>query len=138
MHSCAVKYLSPKETLEFVGCSMSTSYPPGTLSECSREVGVDDGVVRKIKACSESVEGDELLAANGDLTSGLRPRLTFVPTVTYNEVYDYSRMMASQRDFKGIVCEELGNEAPFCNAGKERNHENRGERRVRSFSDFDI
>ena len=132
MHSCAIKYLNTNQQLEFVKCSMASSYPPESLSACSRNVGIDDGTQRKIKSCSESVEGDQLLATNGELTAQVKPRLSFVPTITYNGVYDFNTVMESQSGFKGVVCEELNDKAEFCDR-RGRNLEHRGERRAKRY-----
>jgi hypothetical protein len=53
------------------------------MSQCAAAVGIKYNPIRK---CAEGTEGDELLAALGDRTHSLTPHLTFVPTVTINDV----------------------------------------------------
>jgi len=115
MHACAIKHINSTElALDFITCSMRTSYPPTSLSECSEKLGID---TTNIKACADSFEGQELLAANGKQTHALSPKLYFVPWITYNDVFTEDNLQNSQTNFNSVVCEELsslGVEGPDC------------------------
>jgi len=105
MHACAIKHIdSPELAMDFIRCSMSTSYPPTSLSECSQKLEIDS---TKIKACSDSFEGEELLAANGNKTHALSPKLYFVPWITFNGEFTEDNLQNSQSNFKNVVCDEL-------------------------------
>jgi len=108
MHACAQKYIeSTEKQLDFIYCSMSSQYPPSSLSACAKSVGggIDEA---KIKTCAEGLEGSELLAKNGEETHALKPKVYFVPWVTYNGKFDDQKLQTSQTDFKSVVCSELG------------------------------
>lgn len=55
------------------------SNPKEALKRCTFEYSIDS---EKIEKCSTSLHGSELLKMHGELTHALRPKMTFVPTVT--------------------------------------------------------
>jgi len=129
MHACAIKYLSKEQQLEFVKCSMTASYPPDSLDDCSEELGIKEETFKQIKECSNTAEGKSLLANHGEMTNALSPKLFFVPTVTYNGVFDQDKMWTSQANFKRVVCDELTPKPQFCLNGRQsRDASNRGVR----------
>jgi len=108
MHACALKYIPSVESqLEFIYCSMSTRNPPESLDECAKSVATVDGVKDKISTCAEGPEGSQLLADNGEKTHGLKTKLYFVPWITYNGEFSDDKLQNSQRNFKGVLCDEL-------------------------------
>lgn len=51
---------------------------------CAQEFHLENWEV--IEACSNNTEGSKLLQKNGELTFGLKPSLTSVPTITFRYV----------------------------------------------------
>lgn len=65
--------------------------------------------------CSESPHGAELLKVHGDETNALRPKMSFVPTVTLDGMQNYQG--AILKDLFGEVCKVLagrGTSPPIC------------------------
>jgi len=105
MHACALKYINSTELqLDFIYCSMSAKSPPTTLTECSKKLDIDEAEIRQ---CAEGPEGSQLLAANGEKTHSLVPKLYFVPWITYNGEFTPEKHQSSQYDFKSVICSEL-------------------------------
>lgn len=50
--------------------------------QCFDALKVDPDYLPRIQECFEGKHGDELLKKNGELTQALRPKVTFIPTVT--------------------------------------------------------
>ncbi|OXA50758.1 Gamma-interferon-inducible lysosomal thiol reductase [Folsomia candida] len=123
MHACALKYINSTQVqLDFVHCSMSTRNPPQSLTECAAKLDIVDPV-EEIRTCAEGAEGSELLARNGVETHALRPKLYFVPWITYNGVFSEENLQNSQDSFKTVVCSELkknGVSASECDATEEK------------------
>lgn len=44
----------------------------------------------KIYACSEGKEGEQLLKLNGEATDKLWPEVSFIPTITINNVIEFA------------------------------------------------
>jgi hypothetical protein len=139
MHACAIKYLNKDTTLEFIRCSMAAAYPPTSLDDCAEELGIPENTYKQIKECHKSAEGKSLLANYGEMTNDLNPKLFFVPTITYNGVFDQDKMWTSQGNFKKVVCDELGQKPAFC-ASEVRTYRdvnNRGGRSPRKVQMFE-
>lgn len=63
-----------------------------------------------ILECRDSGSGDILLAENGDRTHAVTPTITFIPTITYDNVYDAELQNNSLVDFLSTVCKVIGND----------------------------
>ncbi|CAG7727377.1 unnamed protein product [Allacma fusca] len=122
VHSCALSKLTKSQALDFVHCSMASSYPPEAGQECSNQLNLD---FDPIKTCSTSKDGDELLATNGRKTHGLSPKLYFVPWIVFDGKWSEELMERSLQNLRTVVCEKIGED--LCS----ETTENRGSRRVR-------
>lgn len=93
VHACAAQHVSSAPVLlEYVKCMISNNYDPLAVGKrCAEENGVDWEPVR---ACAEGREGQDLLAAAGDKTDALKPKVSFIPTITID---------GSQGGQKGIL-----------------------------------
>jgi interferon gamma-inducible protein 30 len=108
MHACALKYINSTELqLDFIFCSMSTRNPPQSLTSCSTKLEIDQKLSSEISTCAEGSEGSELLNRNGIQTHALKPKLYFVPWITYNGVFTAENLQNSQDNFKTVLCDEL-------------------------------
>ena len=63
-----------------------------------------------IHNCTTSREGTEILAAHGDDTHSLRPKMTFVPHVVMNG--RYIKPSDTMNNFKHILCSAYRGERP--------------------------
>lgn len=133
VHACAIKHLFPNDTLtlEFVHCSMSSTYPPQSLNACSEKLGIRKDA---IETCALGTEGSELLAKNGERTHSLKPRLNFIPWITISGIYNERNFEESLTNLKAVVCRTLLKEGTTPDACT---LENKDERHVRTPSDFD-
>ncbi|CAL7938716.1 unnamed protein product [Xylocopa violacea] len=108
-------------TVSLLGCVMSARYPPTSVPQCAKKAGLSEQTQQSIAQCIAGPLAKELLAANGDQTNALQPKLSFVPTVTVNGVVDYpgshhfqvgsdeiQRLALS--NFRKLVCDNLPND----------------------------
>ena len=58
-----------------------------------------------IQKCYSSLHGKELLKLAGEATSSLRPKVSFIPTITLDG--DQRRQATVLRDLMGEICEVL-------------------------------
>lgn len=75
-------------TLDYVACmmKMANSFKDTTFpgARCAREVQLQNWNV--IEECANSTEGSKLLQNHGETTNSLNPKISFVPTITFNHV----------------------------------------------------
>jgi len=63
---------------------MADNYDPlGIGKTCAQKISLNWEAVQK---CTIGDEGSQLLKRNGELTNALRPRVSFIPTVTLDGV----------------------------------------------------
>lgn len=67
-----------------------------------------------IEDCFNSGHGHELLAKYGDRTAVLQTKLSYVPTIVFDDVYDQSIQNSAERDLRGTICKYLNNKPPVC------------------------
>lgn len=60
-----------------------------------------------IQKCYSSLHGKELLKLAGEATNSLRPRVSFIPTITLDG--DQRRQATILRDLMGEICKVLEN-----------------------------
>ncbi|CAG9822492.1 unnamed protein product [Phaedon cochleariae] len=109
----ALNYGQQKNVL-FVDCIMRkrSAADFNNVQSCAELLNLNTA---KIKACSESSEGDRLLARNGDLTWQLDPQISFVPTIVYDQKYNSDAQSQSLQDFVAVVCSKIeGNKPEIC------------------------
>ncbi|KAF5281199.1 hypothetical protein FQA39_LY17839 [Lamprigera yunnana] len=79
--------VSQQQKIDFVNCVMESFNPVNESTivncACKFELSSDD-----ILECGRSQQGDELLAKNGDQTHAVKPKITFIPTIVFNNIYD--------------------------------------------------
>lgn len=86
-HACVIEHVKDQGTqLNFISCMIMAHHgsgnPKDTFIKCAGEHKLEDGVSRSIQNCYHSSYGNRLLKLNGDETHALRPKITFIPTVT--------------------------------------------------------
>lgn len=55
------------------------------------------------------------MVANYEKTKAVTPNITFIPTITFNDVYSQSLQDNSLNDLQGVICSLLDNQPPQCN-----------------------
>ncbi|XP_023027090.1 gamma-interferon-inducible lysosomal thiol reductase-like protein [Leptinotarsa decemlineata] len=117
-HSCAVALFSKEASAEFVSCSEGQPLPASdvTLQDCSRKSGVSWTSLQK---CFNSGQADKLLAQNGVRTGNVSPKITFIPTIVFNDHFDESLQDQSLYDLHGVVCKLLENSPRSCREAEE-------------------
>lgn len=106
IHCCAIEAIHDRETrLNVVACMISdNSNPKEAFMRCSKSQIID---VETIQKCYSSLHGKELLKLAGAATSALRPRVSFIPTITLDG--DQRRQATVLRDLMGEICKVLEN-----------------------------
>jgi len=118
IHSCAIEHIQVNSyqneynkeslTLEYIFCLMQVTknfqdqvYPG---KRCSIDVKLTNYDI--IEACANQTEGSKLLQKNGELTFGLKPSLTSVPTITFRHQQDDTQALALV-NFRSAVCKKM-------------------------------
>ncbi|XP_039286794.1 GILT-like protein 1 isoform X2 [Nilaparvata lugens] len=105
IHSCALKYITDQnQVVDFISCLMVLKNEDKVLNECAKKSNVD---LAKINSCSSSHEGDALLAANGDRTHSFKPKVTWVPTIVFNDKYDDDDQQLAETNLLEAICKKL-------------------------------
>lgn len=83
MHACAIDVIKDQSVLlNFLSCMIKNNMEPiNIMNTCAQKMNVDQNSIIK---CYSGVKGKELLAGYGELTSALRPQISFIPTVSIN------------------------------------------------------
>lgn len=76
-----------------------------------------------INECLSSGKGDDLLVGYGNRTENVRPKIKYVPTIIFNDVFNQTLQDDSERNFLQTACDLLKNKPSRCNS------ENRNETR---------
>lgn len=102
IHACAISEIKgEKNLMDFVACTMKDNARPLFSGEkCSKEVGIH---FAKIIGCAKSKKGEELMKSHGTKTLGLKPKLTFVPTIAVDNSLDVSQEKIL-RKLRDVVC----------------------------------
>ncbi|XP_003707478.2 gamma-interferon-inducible lysosomal thiol reductase 1 [Megachile rotundata] len=113
--ACGLHAIQNKEPAEkvqqlsvaLVGCVMSSRHPASSVPQCAESVGLNEQAKTSIEQCLNSPLSKELLAANGDKTDALNPRLSFVPTITINGVTSQEIQNKALSNFQKLICDTL-------------------------------
>ncbi|KAK9887911.1 hypothetical protein WA026_000214 [Henosepilachna vigintioctopunctata] len=97
--------------VNFVSCVMSSADPSDSeeIRNCAVSNGFDWQV---ISLCYQGDRGNELLAQYGTRTHSLNPKLRFVPTIIYDDVFDQTLQNESLYYFVKAVCSKLSQPLP--------------------------
>ncbi|CAO1361233.1 unnamed protein product [Diamesa tonsa] len=81
IHACSIEAIHDTKTrLDMVACMIRDNRnPKESFNRCSKEYTID---VETIQKCYSGLHGAELLKIAGQATDALRPKATFIPTVT--------------------------------------------------------
>ncbi|KAF5308634.1 hypothetical protein FQR65_LT06095 [Abscondita terminalis] len=112
--ACGLKeHQSQDQQIEFVNCVMGASNPSAesTIANCAPKLGVP---IETILECASSSKGDQILARLGDQTHAVDPKIYFIPTIVFNDSYDFDQHWGSISDFLGTACKALDNNNPGC------------------------
>lgn len=69
---------------------------------------------QQILECSESAKGDELLVAYGEQTHAVEPKITFIPTIIFNDKYDPELQAGALKDFFWTACSLFADKPSAC------------------------
>ncbi|XP_067001174.2 GILT-like protein 1 [Anabrus simplex] len=87
VHACVIEKVPDKDiALRYISCMISDNMEPEQIGEtCAHTFNVP---WKPIQECSAGKEGAELLKHYGDVTHGLSPSVSFIPTVLLNRSQD--------------------------------------------------
>ncbi|XP_075229155.1 GILT-like protein 1 [Lycorma delicatula] len=115
VQACALKILpSAVNTYKYISCMMemmagsnkSGAYPG---NQCASANGID---YKPIETCAQTRQGDEYLAALGDMTVALEPMLKSVPTIVFNDKFSKEDNEFAQVNFKMALCNHISGTKP--------------------------
>ncbi|XP_035726521.1 gamma-interferon-inducible lysosomal thiol reductase-like isoform X2 [Vespa mandarinia] len=93
IHACAIDLIKDQSLLlNYLSCMIKNNIDPENIMEiCAQKMNVDSNVISK---CYSGAKGKELLAKYGELTSALKPRISFIPTISLNDsVKDQAKIL---------------------------------------------
>lgn len=95
--------------LDMVACMIANNYQPKeAMISCAKEYRVDYEAISK---CFDSPHGAELLKLYGESTDSLRPKVSFIPTVTLDG--SQGRQASILKDLLGEVCKIVAGHGPM-------------------------
>ncbi|XP_072380238.1 GILT-like protein 1 [Diabrotica undecimpunctata] len=110
IQSCAIDIASYNTSIEFVVCAMKGN---ASNNELLKQCAADNQIKwEDIENCIKTGKGDELLAKYGDRTNAVTPKITFIPTIVFNDVYRDPLQTLALTNF--LEVSELLLEEPDC------------------------
>lgn len=118
VHACTIEHVhEAAKRLHVIACMIKDNMiPKDAFDKCAKELDIEEVDVQKIRECNESPHGAELLKVYGQQTDALRPKISFIPTVTLDG--DQRRQASVLKDLKGEVCAVLAGHGPMPDACK--------------------
>lgn len=109
-HACTVEAVQEQNVLlDIISCMIANNFnPKEALISCAQSNHFDyDGILK----CFNSPHGAELLKLHGEATDALRPRVSFIPTVTLDG--SQGRQASILKDLFGEVCKVAAGHGPL-------------------------
>lgn len=109
-HACTVEAVQDQGVLlDMVACMIANNYQPKeAMISCAKEYRVDYEAILK---CYDSPHGAELLKLHGEATDSLRPKVSFIPTVTLDG--SQGRQASILKDLLAEVCKIVAGHGPM-------------------------
>lgn len=116
IHACVVEILHDAvKKLNMISCMIHDNMiPKDAFDRCAKENSIED--VDKIKNCYSNPHGAELLKVHGEQTHALRPKVSFIPTITLDGAQ--RRQADVLKNLKAEVCAVLAGKGPPPDACK--------------------
>lgn len=67
-----------------------------------------------IQDCLRSGKGDDLLADYGERTANVRPKIRYIPTIIFNDVFNQTLQDRAEDNFLQTVCDLLTSKPKVC------------------------
>lgn len=118
VHACVIDVIKePVTRLNMISCMIKNNMiPKDAFHRCAKEYKIDENDSQKIITCSENPHGKELLKVYGEQTDALRPKVSFIPTVSLDGSLRVQALIL--KDLMHEVCEVLSNHGPQPDACK--------------------
>lgn len=109
-HACTIEAVQDQKVLlDMISCMIANNFrPKEAMMECAKEHRVD---YEQIHKCYESLHGAELLKIHGEATAALRPRVSFIPTITLDGAQ--GRQASILKDLLAEVCKIVAGHGPM-------------------------
>lgn len=109
-HACAIESIQEQKILlDMIVCMIKNNIQPKqAMLTCAKENRVDFEAIQK---CYDSPHGAELLKLHGEATDALRPRVSFIPTITLDG--SQGRQASILKDLFGEVCKVAAGYGPM-------------------------
>lgn len=111
IHACTIEAVhDPKARIDMVACMIRDNMlPKDAFHRCAREHAIVDA--ETIQKCYNSPHGAELLKIHGIATDALRPKATFIPTITLDgNQYKQALIL---KDFFSELCKVIAGHGPM-------------------------
>ncbi|EEB10298.1 conserved hypothetical protein [Pediculus humanus corporis] len=107
LHACFYsRHDNNEKQVNFGVCTMSTNNPPTAGQECAKKLNYSyDGV----ENCASGTEGEKYQLLNGKKTLDFKPKIKFIPTIVFNNVYVEADQNESLKNFEKLVLNKLKN-----------------------------
>ena len=86
IHACAIEAIKePKQQLEYLTCMIKRNHEPQDIMKtCAENMGI---AYQSILKCYNGEHGKHLLAKYGEITEENRSKITFIPTISLDQVW---------------------------------------------------
>ncbi|XP_058795515.1 GILT-like protein 1 [Phymastichus coffea] len=112
VHACSInKTTDFKKSLELIACMIKDNHHPFDILESCAD-GLDE--YKTMLNCAQSKEGRRLLAEYGDVTNDLDPKVTYIPTITFD--YEFDNQILILKNLTKQVCQRLLSPPEICDS----------------------
>ncbi|XKL66163.1 hypothetical protein PGB90_009583 [Kerria lacca] len=115
IQACAISKMYKehrKQLFGFISCYMSHyTNQEKNGPKCASKYNVSWMV---LKRCANGKEGFNLLAKLGNRTHNFKPKITYIPTIVFNNMYDEDDNYVAASDLKSLLCIKLDNKPKKC------------------------
>uniref|UniRef100_U5ERN9 Putative gamma-interferon inducible lysosomal thiol reductase n=1 Tax=Corethrella appendiculata TaxID=1370023 RepID=U5ERN9_9DIPT len=110
IHACSIEAIHDSTIrLNFISCMIRDNMiPKDAFHRCAKEYSID---IESIQKCYDSPHGSELLKIHGEATNALRPKVSFIPTVTLDG--SQGRQASILKDLFKEVCKVAAGRGPM-------------------------
>ncbi|XP_014206857.1 GILT-like protein C02D5.2 [Copidosoma floridanum] len=112
-HACTVNKISDsRKQLKLIACMIKdNTHPSQDFVSCGSTLPEYES----IKSCAQSTEGRRLLSKFGQVTDELEPKVSFIPTITFdNEKNNESNLIPALKNLKHEICKRLKDKPREC------------------------
>ncbi|KAF5281124.1 hypothetical protein FQR65_LT02990 [Abscondita terminalis] len=112
VHACSLQHVKEQSLqLQYISCMIKDNMMPYEIGEkCAKQLGI---VYDPISQCAHEKQASLLLKEYGVRTQGVKPKITFIPTIALDEQQSVP-LVRLLKNLKKEICNYLNLKTPPC------------------------